>query len=108
MRRTVLSLALFGLVATCFTGCYISPVIPPTGAIYTNFSAPQTPSARGTLGSKKGQAAASSILGMFAWGDASVSAAAKDVGIKTINHTDYSFVNFLGVYQCYTTVVYGE
>jgi hypothetical protein len=96
------------VVVGLLSGCYISPVVPPTGALYTNYSAPQSVGARGSLGQKTGKAQAKSILGMVSWGDASVSAAAREGGINKINHADYDFFNLLGIYQSYATVVYGD
>ena len=40
------------------------------------------------LGSKKGEATATGVLGWFAFGDASVQKAAKDGGITKISHID--------------------
>ena len=101
---------LFSVLALCamLTGCYLSPVIPPTGALYSDLKAPQTPAAKGALGTKSGRAEAYSILGLIGLGDCSVSAAANDGGVTTVNHTDYEFFNVLGVYQKYTTIVYGD
>jgi hypothetical protein len=108
MKRTTFVLVVAALVVTSVTGCYLSPVVPPTGMIYTEFSAPQNPGAKGDLGSKSGKAEARSFLGLIAYGDASVSAAADAGDIATVKHTDYDFFNVLGIYQRYTTVVYGD
>lgn len=61
------------------------------------------------LGSKTGTSEASSVLGLFAWGDAGTQAAAKDGGIKIIEHADQEHFSILGiVYARYRTVVYGD
>ena len=101
-------------VATCFviTGCagfMRAPVVPPLAFVYTNTSAPlDVDMDKTTLGSKKGTATVSNVLGLVAFGNASVRAAAQDGGISQINHVDYDFLNVLGVFSRFTTVVYGE
>lgn len=100
----VLALACAGL-----TGCLRAQVIPPMGCIYSQFDAPldidydKTP-----VTGKKGTAQSISVLGCVALGDASAKAAAKDAGISTIEHADYTYFNVLGVIQKYDTVVYGQ
>jgi hypothetical protein len=91
------------------TGCYTAPVIPAVAGVYTNTKAPLDIDYEETqLGSKIGKASATSILFLFAWGDASAAAAARDGGITIIRHADYEFVNVLGFYQSFTTVVRGD
>lgn len=90
-------------------GCYSAPVMPPSGLIYMNVDAPVSPAVAGKpIGSRTGKASASSLLGLFAWGDASVEAAVRDGGIVEPQHIDYEFFNFLLLYQKFTTVVHGE
>ena len=61
------------------------------------------------MGSRRGEASCTAILGIIAWGDCSLKAAADAGGITTVQHTDYSFSNVIvGIYQSYTTVAYGE
>jgi hypothetical protein len=61
------------------------------------------------LGNKRGEGCAMSILGVFASGDASVAAAAKQAGITKISTVDGSGGNILGfVYSTYCVVVTGE
>jgi len=57
---------------------------------------------------KVGRAATHSVLGLVAWGDAGTSAAAAEGGIAVVTHADYELFNILGIYQRYTTVVYGQ
>ena len=101
----VLTLVVF---AGGLSSCYVSPVIPPAGAVYTNVKAPQNPEAAGKIGSKVGKSDASSILGLISFGDASVKAAADNGGISEVQHTDYEFFNLLGIYQRYSTIAYGD
>lgn len=99
---------LCGLLAGC-AGQTWAPVIPPPGLVLTSTSAPlDTDLDKTQLGTKRGTASTVSILGLFAFGDASTRAAAASAGITTINHADYKSFNLLGIYSSYTTVVYGE
>ncbi|MBI5154952.1 hypothetical protein HZA57_06920 [Candidatus Poribacteria bacterium] len=91
------------------TGCLMAPVVPPTGMVYTNFSAPlDYDQEQSPAGTKEGSASTHSILGLVAWGDSSADAAAKQGGISTITGADYDYMNIIGIYQRYTTVVRGE
>ena len=110
MRIALLGLILVGvlLLAGC-AGYYRSPVVPPLGFIYADFKAPMSSEVNGAkVGSKTGIAESKSILGLIAWGDCSINSAAKNGNIQTINHADYAYMNVLGVYQSFKTMVYGE
>ena len=41
-------------------------------------------------------------------GDASIQAAAREAGITRIHHVDYQSKSYVGVYNIYTIVVYGD
>lgn len=103
-----------GLTVAAFcvmlTGCtLVAPVVPPTGAIYTDISAPiNTYVSNTAINGKVGRASSKDILGLVAWGDASVRAAADQGGLTTVNHIDYEFVNVLFFFSKYTTIVYGQ
>ena len=60
------------------------------------------------LGAKTGTSTATTILGLVSTGDASAAAAARAGNITTIRHADYQFTSVLGIYQKFTTVVYGD
>lgn len=60
------------------------------------------------LGAKKGQACASSILGLVTTGDASVATAAKAGGITKVGTIDQEHSNLLGIYASYCINVTGE
>lgn len=109
MKRSLAVLVLaFWLVPA--SGCQLAPVVPPIGILFNNTEAPLDVDFDETqLGSKVGKASTTSVLWLFAWGDASTAAAARDGGITTIRHADYEFLNvFLGIYASYTTVVRGD
>ena len=95
---------LLGMVA-----CYSAPIMPPVGVVYANVNAPESLGITGQdLGTLRGKSSTVSILGLFAWGDASVKAAASAGNITNLKHIDYEFFNILGVYQRFTTVAYGD
>jgi hypothetical protein len=81
-----------------------------TGCLYTNVSMPlDTDLDQTMLGGKVGQSEFQSVLGMFAWGDAGTQAAAKEGGIRTLNHADQEvFCVLMGLYCRGRTIVYGE
>jgi hypothetical protein len=81
-----------------------------TGCLYTHVLTPyDTNLDKTVLGQKTGKAYMQSVLWLFAWGDASTAAAAKQGGISTVNHMDREFLNVIfGVYTETTTIVYGD
>lgn len=112
MRKILLSLSL-GLTLILVSSCGMiqAPVVPPYGAMYTNFSAPLELNSNGgkNLGSKRGESSAVAYFGLFAFGDSGVDAAMKAGGINNVKHFDYKYKNYLfGAYAKYTTVVYGD
>jgi hypothetical protein len=109
MRKSVVALAaLFLMVAVA--GCYTTPVIPPLGGIYSDYSAPLTTEFNGqeAIPPKEGKATSSSVLGLFAWGDCSVRTAAAAGGLYSVSYCDYSYHNVLGIYQEFTVIARGK
>jgi hypothetical protein len=109
MKRSMAALGFAALLV--LSGCvgYDAPVVPPGGYLYTNTQAPNDIDADASqLGTKRGESTSSTVLGLVAWGDASVYAAANAGGITTIRHVDYKYNNILSVYATFTTVVYGD
>ncbi len=81
-----------------------------SGCLYTNTKVPLDTDVSVTkLGAKTGTSSMYSVLWLVAWGDSSTDAAAKNGGIKTINHMD-SHVTFVlfGLYSQVDTIVYGD
>ena len=103
--RTALACLLLGIAGSTL-GCIAAPVVPPIGLVYTDLDAPLAP--RGDVGSKRGTSTVTSILFLVSTGDGSVRAAAKNGGIREVKLVDYEYKNVLGVFQRYTTVVYGD
>ncbi len=108
MQRLTAMAAVFAALLI-LSGCYHAPVKPPIGLIYTNTASTIDTDAQGeAVSMKKGMAKTECVLGCVAWGDSSVKAATDSAGINRIDHIDYEFKNIIGVYQKFTTVVYGE
>ena len=101
---TLTGAMLVGLLA----GCFMAPVIPPAGLIYTGYEAPLDINTESTQMGARGEAYSHCVLGLVSWGDASIAAAAAEGGIRTVNHADYKLLNVLLVYQRFTTMVYGQ
>lgn len=97
--RTTLAILLLVFLAGTVSGC-----------LYANFKTPLDMDLDQTqLGPDTGEASVHSILGLVAWGDAGVAAAARDGGLTTLNHMDVEILNiFFGIYSRETTIVYGE
>ncbi len=96
------------------------PVIPPTGLLYSKYSAPVT-SGPTNFGEKVGKASSimvglpplpfpglTSGIDIVALGDASSRTAAKAGGIRSVEHVDYEMQVILLVFYRFTTVVYGN
>ncbi|MEI7851396.1 MAG: TRL-like family protein [Kiritimatiellales bacterium] len=106
-----LSVAVLVTMLFSMTGCVTAPFVPPSGMVFTQFTAPLDVDFENTdmSGVKKGTADTISILGLFAFGDASSQAAAQNGGITKIVHADYEYLNILfGIYQKTTVIVYGK
>jgi hypothetical protein len=98
-------LSLITLLVLVLMGCatYI-----PMGTFYVG--------AKGGIGTstgelsytKVGSAEVTSIMGLVAFGDGSITAAANNGGIRKIKYVDYEVENILGIIGKYKTVVYGD
>ena len=109
MLRKMGAVIVVSAALVALSGCMKAPVMPPWGMIYNSYMAPLSYEGKGLpVGNKSGTASTESILGMVAWGDGSLKTAAANGKLTKVNHIDYEYFNVLGVYQCYTTVAYGE
>ena len=107
--KKLLALAAVTVMSLQLSGCLVAPVQPPYGILYTSYQAPlDYDQDGGAVGSKSGTSETMSILGLVALGDGSIKTAASNGGITTITGADYEYVNIIGVYQKYTTIVHGE
>lgn len=99
------------LLAVVFTvllsSCSMVSTAPLSAGLYTDIKYPVAVTGNSNS-SKVGSADATSILGLFATGDASVEKAAKSAGITKIHHVDAQASSVLGLYAKYAVYVYGE
>lgn len=111
MRKTLPPVAAV-LLLTCLTGCagYVrAPVVPPIGLAFDSFQAPLDLDVQGTsLAGMEGRASTYNVLGLVAFGDAGVKAAAANGGITRVEHIDYRFVQVLGLFSKFTVIAYGQ
>lgn len=108
VRKLLAALAAVSMIVA-LSGCYSTPVMPPTGVIYSGISAPTSLSIGGQdLGSRRGESGCSALFGLFAWGDCSAKAAADAGSITQIKQLDYHFMNVLFIWQSLTTIAYGD
>lgn len=108
--RTIKLLVILCAAALILTGCgYFAPVIPPQGGVVTVVKAPlDTDVEKTDLGTKTGSASSFSILNLVAFGDCSITAAARNGGLNKVNQADYKYINILFVFQKFETIVYGD
>jgi len=76
------------------------------GILYADATTPKL-ATDNNLGKKKGEACATSILGLVTTGDATIRAAADAGGIKNISAVDVSIKNIIGIVATYCTIVSG-
>lgn len=100
-----LMIAAVGLVALC--GCVSAPFVPPVG-IVSEVKAPLSTDGNWKVGMKSGSASSQCILGICAVGDCSITAAAKNGGLKRVDYVDYKYDNIIGIWQQVTVTAYGE
>ncbi len=98
--------ALFLSTAVLVSSC-ATVKTPVMGLIYTDVKAPEAVTSNSGK-SKVGKGIATSVMGLFAQGDASIETAAKSAGITRIHHVDYHSTSILGFYSTFTVTVYGE
>lgn len=101
MAVPLLLLGLTGCAGVAFMGQGVA-----NGFIFTNAVTPKH-ATDNALGKKKGEACATSILGLVTTGDATIRAAADAGGIKEISAVDARMKNILGIVATYCTIVSG-
>jgi hypothetical protein len=108
-KRLLMAVALLVGVCGCRSGAY------PVGILYNGTTIPQEDIDKAELGGapkpgeKVGEACATGILGMVAWGDASVDAAKRAGGITEVHSVEYKPTAVLvGAYFSACTVVHGK
>lgn len=111
MKKMMGAVAVALVASGALTGCaglaYSNrPVIGSIG-VYADTAGNEKVTDNG-VGTKKGEACSSSILGIVTTGDASVASAAKAGGITKVGSVDNTFSNILGIYAHYCVEVSGE
>lgn len=96
---------LFAIMAMSLVGC-ASVQSPVGGLLYLDAKGGVTTSGL-PVGAVKGEACATSIMGLVGTGDASIKAAADSGGISRVAVVDHTSWSILGVYSKYCTVAYG-
>lgn len=94
--------------ALVFPACSLTGTPAGAGLIWTNVSVAENVTSSAAESSKNGSGSITSILGLFAFGDASVESATNRAGITQIHHVDYDLMSFLGLFGHYTITVYGD
>lgn len=103
MKKTLFCVGL----AMGMAGCLSAPFQPPSGLVAVT-KAPLSTEGNWEVGPRRGEASSTSVLGLYASGDCSIAAAARNGGLKKIGHVDYEYVNVVGIWQQATVIVYGE
>ena len=102
-KTTILANVVFAL---SILGCATAQS-PVNGFLYSDVKHPGG-ATEAYGGSAKGEACATSILGLIANGDASIDAAKKAGSVMQVTAVDHSSSNILGFYAKYCTIVYGK
>ena len=110
--KTYLVLALVVSIIFGSVGCgiYQAPVIPPNALIVTSIKAPLSINYDATpLSTRKGAAESIMVLGLVAFGDCSITTAARNGELKVVNYADYEYFSVLfGIFTRFVVVAYGE
>ena len=101
-----LKLVMLGMYALSMVGCAMAQT-PVNGLFYTDDKSPGG-ATEAYGGTARGESCATSILGAYASGDASIDAAKKDGGIAQVTVVDHTAKSILGFYAKYCTIVYGK
>jgi hypothetical protein len=102
-----------GIVGTAPNGPGLGGPLYPGGLLYTGVQFPHgmnrnEVSGPGKTGDKGGEACATGILGLAAFGDASLNAAKKAAGITEVHSVEFHGTNILGLYAQGCTEVHGK
>lgn len=89
MKKSLAALASIGLLGACTT-------------FYPGMATSNE------LGTKKGEATCTSIIGLPLNSDCGIDAAAKNGNIRLVSHVDYKYSSLLGLYTTVTTTVFGQ
>ncbi len=106
MRSRVLVLGVLFAAALGMSGC---ASLYPMGTLYTGVKLPNNMGDGKDISyTRVGTAKATTFFTLIATGDASLDAAIKNGGLRTVKYVDFHVDNILGVYGKYTTTAYGD
>lgn len=108
--KTLLKFATGGALAAFILGCGVGY---PTGSLYSGIQIPHgmdraEVSGAAKSGDKHGEACATGILSLVAFGDASLDAAKKAAGVTEVHSVEFHGTNILGIYMQGCTEVHGK
>lgn len=106
MLQRIASGTVLLLMAAALTGC-MAVASPAVGLVYTEVKFGDT-ATTATGGTKMGKACATSILALFATGDASIEAAKASGGVSEVSFVDHTAKNMLGIFGEFCTIVKGK
>ena len=106
-------LAFIGGVTFIATGCAAFGGGYPSGSIYSGTTVPHgvdrlEMAGQAKTGDKSGEACATGILNLAAFGDASIDAAKKAGGVSDVHSVELRTMNILGIYMQGCTEVHGK
>ena len=109
--KNLLKIAAGGVMTFILIGC--GGFGYPTGSLYTGTQVPHSMSRAevtgpGKAGDRGGEACATGILGVVAFGDASLNGAKKAAQITEIHSVEFHETNILGLYSQGCTEVHGR
>lgn len=107
-RKFLATIAIFAS-SLLLHGCYTAPIETPPGILFSDISSTvSTDMNRTPVSVAEGRARSYSVLGIIAWGDSSLTAAAREGKLKYVTHLDFEYYNILFCYQRFTLVARGE
>jgi hypothetical protein len=111
--KNLLKFAAGGAMAVILLGCGAMNSQYPFGSLYTGVQSPHVTnrnetSGPGKSGDKQGEACATGILGVVAFGDASLDAAKKAGGVTEVHSVEHHGSNILGIYVQGCTIAVGK
>ncbi len=111
--KSLFTISAGALMAFGLSGCGALGPMYPHGVVYTAVQQPHPMdrnevSGAGKTGDKHGEACATGILSLVAFGDASVDAAKKAAGVTEVHSVEFHGTNILGIYTQGCTEVHGK
>jgi hypothetical protein len=96
-----------GCLALGLSACATTTRAPVIGLLFNGSRAGELVTSA-PAATKRGESCAHSVLGLVAFGDASIAAAKRNSGIRVVSSVDGDNLSILGVYAKYCTIVTGE